>query len=193
MGVFNLRRKNLKFQELTLGHASTSGSSSAPIHVPVPVPATPGIESSKPKRAMSPLLLNDAIREYLSETKNHKSEKTYAAYRTTCTSSALVPTRTIPPQRCPAGLRTSPSQKLLVRISPITKSFWRSVAAVHGLSEIGLLLFLLCTGAQEQEAQFVYWTDVDLEQKTNTVTEHLNLGSRLKGREEGSLLPAICW
>jgi hypothetical protein len=31
----------------------------------------------------SPVLLNHAIREYLSETKNHKWGKTYAAYRTT--------------------------------------------------------------------------------------------------------------
>jgi hypothetical protein len=61
--------------------ASPSGSGSAPTHVPGP--ATPSIESAKAEEDKSPLLLNDAIREYLSETKNHKSGKTYAAYRTT--------------------------------------------------------------------------------------------------------------
>jgi hypothetical protein len=77
----NLRRKNLKLQELALDHASASGSGSAPTHFPVP--AAPGIESVKPEQAKSPVLLNDAIKEYLAETKNHKSGKTYAAYRKT--------------------------------------------------------------------------------------------------------------
>jgi integrase/recombinase XerD len=53
--------------------------------------------------------------------------------------------------------------------------------------ESDLLHFLLCTGAREQEAQFVCWSDVDLERKTYTVTEHLDLGYRPKDKEEGTL------
>lgn len=53
--------------------------------------------------------------------------------------------------------------------------------------ESDLLHFLLCTGAREQEAQHVCWSDVDLEQKTYTVTEHLDLGYRPKDKEEGTL------
>jgi integrase/recombinase XerD len=53
--------------------------------------------------------------------------------------------------------------------------------------ESDLLHFLLCTGAREQEAQFVCWSDVDLEQKTYTVTEHLDLGYRPKDKEEGTV------
>jgi integrase len=50
-----------------------------------------------------------------------------------------------------------------------------------------LLHFLLCTGAREQDAQYVCWSDVDLERKTYTVTEHLDLGYRPKDKEEGTL------
>jgi integrase/recombinase XerD len=50
-----------------------------------------------------------------------------------------------------------------------------------------LLHFLLCTGAREQEAQFVCWSDVDLERQTYTVTEYLDLGYRPKDKEEGTL------
>ena len=55
------------------------------------------------------------------------------------------------------------------------------------IDESDLLHFLLCTGAREQEAQYVCWSDVDLEQKTYTVTEHLDLGYRPKDKEEGTL------
>jgi integrase/recombinase XerD len=53
--------------------------------------------------------------------------------------------------------------------------------------ESDLLHFLLCTGAREREAQYVCWSDVDLERKTYTVTEHLDLGYRPKDKEEGTL------
>jgi integrase/recombinase XerD len=53
--------------------------------------------------------------------------------------------------------------------------------------ESDLLHFLLCTGAREQEAQFACWSDVDLERKTYTVTEHLDLGYRPKDKEEATL------
>jgi integrase len=53
--------------------------------------------------------------------------------------------------------------------------------------ESDLLTFLLCTGAREQEAQYVCWPDVDLERATYTVTEHLDLGYTPKDKEEGTL------
>jgi integrase/recombinase XerD len=53
--------------------------------------------------------------------------------------------------------------------------------------ESDLLRFLLCTGVREQEAQFVHWSDVDLEAKTHTITEHLDLGYMPKDKEEGSV------
>jgi integrase len=53
--------------------------------------------------------------------------------------------------------------------------------------ESDLLTFLLCTGAREQEAQYVCWPDVDLERATYTVTEHLDLDYTPKDKEEGTL------
>jgi integrase len=53
--------------------------------------------------------------------------------------------------------------------------------------ESDLLHFLLCTGAREQEARFACWADVDLESRTYTFTEHLDLGYRPKDKEEGTI------
>lgn len=53
--------------------------------------------------------------------------------------------------------------------------------------EKDLLHFFLCTGAREQEAQYVCWSDVDLDLKMYTVTEHLDLGYRPKDKEEEAL------
>src|ERR1700749_2711824 len=53
--------------------------------------------------------------------------------------------------------------------------------------ESDLLHFFLCTGAREQEVQFVCWADVDLERRTYTITEHLDLGYRPKDKEEGTV------
>jgi integrase len=50
-----------------------------------------------------------------------------------------------------------------------------------------LLQFFLCTGVREQEAQHSCWSDVDLDRKTYTVTEHLDLGYRPKDKEEGTV------
>jgi integrase len=50
-----------------------------------------------------------------------------------------------------------------------------------------LLQFFLCTGVREQEAQHACWSDVDLDRKTYTVTEHLDLGYRPKDKEEGTV------
>lgn len=53
--------------------------------------------------------------------------------------------------------------------------------------EADLLMFLLCTGAREQEVQFACWSDLDLVGKTYKVTEHLDLGYRPKDKEESAI------
>jgi integrase len=53
------------------------------------------------------------------------------------------------------------------------------------LEESDRLHFLLCTGTREQEAQYACWSDIDLDAKTYTVTEHLDLGFTPKDKEEG--------
>jgi len=55
------------------------------------------------------------------------------------------------------------------------------------LEESDRLNFLLCTGAREQEAQYACWSDLDLNRRTYTVTEHLDLGFRPKDGEEGTI------
>jgi integrase/recombinase XerD len=55
------------------------------------------------------------------------------------------------------------------------------------VDEADLLQFFLCTGAREQEAEFLCWPDLDLKAKTYRVTEHLDLGFIPKDREEGTL------
>jgi integrase/recombinase XerD len=60
------------------------------------------------------------------------------------------------------------------------------------IDEADLLTFFLCTGVREQEAQYACWTDVDLEAKVHTVTEHLDLGYTPKDKEEGDIqLPDV--
>jgi integrase/recombinase XerD len=54
-------------------------------------------------------------------------------------------------------------------------------------NEKDLLHFFLCTGVREQEAQYICWSDVDLDLKTYTVTQHLDLGYRPKDKEEEAL------
>jgi integrase/recombinase XerD len=54
------------------------------------------------------------------------------------------------------------------------------------------LYFLLCTGTREQEAQYACWSDIDLDAKTYTVTEHLDLGFKPKDAEEGTIpIPSL--
>ncbi len=53
--------------------------------------------------------------------------------------------------------------------------------------ESDLLHFLLCTGTREQEAQHACWQDVDLDRKTYTVTEHLDLHYQPKDKEEATI------
>jgi len=53
--------------------------------------------------------------------------------------------------------------------------------------EHDLLLFFVCTGVREQEAQYACWPDVDLIGKTYKVTEHRDLGFVPKDKEEGSV------
>lgn len=59
--------------------------------------------------------------------------------------------------------------------------------AVASIDEADLLHFLLTTGAREQEAQYACWSDVDLDGKTYTITEHLDLGFCPKDKEEGTV------
>jgi integrase/recombinase XerD len=59
--------------------------------------------------------------------------------------------------------------------------------AIADTEEFDRLSFLLCTGTREQEAQYACWSDVDLDAKTYTVTEHLDIGFRPKDGEEGTI------
>lgn len=218
-------------------------------------PAPPPI-----KQPGTPLLLNDAIKEYLTETRTHKSAKTFAAYRTTLYLFSPDAAKDAPVDdagldvaqitacrrktKKPAAKSTRQfankplceiSRKDLLDYAKFLKDEQGSVPRTirnridffqiflhhYGLpsllkgkdlptytekkvraynrgqlatlfaeatqDEVDLLHFFLCTGAREQEVQFVCWTDVDLELKTYTVTEHLDLGYRPKDKEEGSL------
>ena len=62
-----------------------------------------------------------------------------------------------------------------------------AMLAVADEDESDLLYFFLCTGTREKEAQFACWTDVDLTEKTYTVTEHRDLGYVPKDHEEGTV------
>lgn len=53
--------------------------------------------------------------------------------------------------------------------------------------EKDMLLFFVCTGVREQEAQHACWSDLDLVGKTYTVTEHIDLGFIPKDKEEDSV------
>src|SRR5580658_6768402 len=53
--------------------------------------------------------------------------------------------------------------------------------------EADWIQFFLATGVRDQEAAYACWSDVNFEVKTFTVREHLDLGFRPKGREEGSI------
>jgi integrase/recombinase XerD len=58
---------------------------------------------------------------------------------------------------------------------------------VSDQEESDRLNFLLCTGTREQEAQYACWSDIDLDARTYTVTEHLDLGFKPKDKEEGTI------
>ena len=200
------------------------------------------------------LLLNDAIKDYLAEVKTHKSEKTFAAYRTTlylfspdaakeAAKDIHVKTSGRKSKKSTAKITRQFMNKPLCEVTrkdmlnyanflktvqgslPRTVrnriDFFQIFLHHYGLpsllkgkdlpqytekkaraynpdqlaklfaeatqDEADLLHFFLCTGAREQEAKFVCWTDVDLQLKTYTVTEHLDLGYRPKDKEEGSL------
>jgi len=55
------------------------------------------------------------------------------------------------------------------------------------LEESDRLHFLLCTSTREQEAQYACWSDIDLDAKTYTITEHFDLGYKPKDAEEGTI------
>jgi integrase/recombinase XerD len=233
---------------------------SSSIAVTNPTATTPATEPETVKAQEKPLLLNDAIAAYLTETEKHKSKKTYAAYRTTLylfspgaaeatlaklgadeNSVALKVTLERMIERAattgrrignkpishinrkdilsyieylkgignePRTVRNRvdflqiflhhfglPSLLKGKDLPPYTEKKARAynpgqiakLFAKATQDEADLLHFFLCTGAREQEAQFVCWPDVDLELKTYTVTEHLDLGYKPKDKEEGSL------
>lgn len=195
----------------------------------------------KPEQSKPPLLLNEAIKDYLVEVKTHKSAKTVAAYRKTL--YLFSPDTAKEAGKSPAKITRQLANKPLCEVSrkdllcyaqflkaeqgsvPRTVrnriDFFQIFPHHYGLpsllkgkdlpqytekkaraynpsqlarlfveatqDEADLLHFFLCTGAREQEAKFVCWTDVDLQLKTYTVTEHLDLGYGPKDKEEGSL------
>jgi integrase len=55
------------------------------------------------------------------------------------------------------------------------------------LDESDLLNFFMDTGAREQETANACWSDVDLDGKTYTIREHLDLGFMPKDSEEGTI------
>jgi integrase/recombinase XerD len=60
------------------------------------------------------------------------------------------------------------------------------------LEESDRLCFLLCTGTREQEAQYACWSDIDLNQRQYTVTDHPDLGFSSKDKEEGTIpIPSL--
>jgi integrase/recombinase XerD len=62
-----------------------------------------------------------------------------------------------------------------------------ALLAVADTEESELLQFFLFTGAREQEVQYATWRDLDLDAKTFTVREKLDLGFTPKDKEEGAI------
>jgi hypothetical protein len=55
------------------------------------------------------------------------------------------------------------------------------------LDESDLISFFMETGTCEQEAKYACWPEVDLEGKTYSIKEHLDLGFSPKNSEEGTI------
>jgi integrase/recombinase XerD len=72
-------------------------------------------------------------------------------------------------------------------VSAYTKEEIRALMSAAAQEEYELFQFFLCTGCREKEVQYATWRDVDLSQKTFTVTEKLDLGFTPKDREEGAI------
>ncbi|RZU40028.1 tyrosine-type recombinase/integrase [Edaphobacter modestus] len=246
--ILALTRVQQKVRDLQ--HVNDDGDDIVP-QVVADAAARTSLTAEQPK---PPLLLNEAIKEYLAEVKTHRSAKTFAAYRTTLFlfSPDAAKEAAKDTQVKIAGHKRKESTAKITRqfvnkpLADITRKdmldyveflkkvqgsvprtvrnrvdFFQIFLHHYGLpslligkdlpqytekkvraynpsqlaklfaeatqDEADLLHFFLCTGAREQEAQFVCWTDVDLELKTYTVTEHLDLGYQPKDKEEGSL------
>jgi integrase/recombinase XerD len=72
-------------------------------------------------------------------------------------------------------------------VSAYNRADIQALLALADSEESEMLQFFLFTGAREQEVQFATWRDVDLEAKTFTVREKLDLGFTPKDKEEGAI------
>jgi integrase len=202
----------------------------APATIALPPAAPPGIHHHPATASTSHRLVSECVATYIAEIAEHKSRKTFAAYRLTVMAFCKVVTRTYIEDitredilRYVAALRSEGRSPRTLRnrvdhfqiflhrfkipsllTGKALPQFTEKKVRAYNLVELSkmfehatpdesdLLHFLLCTGAREQEAQFVCWSDVDLERQTYTVTEHLDLGYRPKDKEEGTLpLPEL--
>jgi hypothetical protein len=201
LAVINLQKKDLASREAALGIESALPSAPAQRHAPILV--------SNNKR-----LLAHCATKYIAETAEHKSKKTFAAYRLTVDAFCTIATKAFIEEISRedillyiAALRKKGSSPRTIRnridhlqiflhrfkipslltgkdLPQFTDKKVRAYNPVElgkmfehaTVDESDLLHFLLCTGARDQEAQFVCWPDIDLERKTYTVTEHLDLG-----------------
>ena len=86
----------------------------------------------------------------------------------------------------PMGVADKPkyTEKLVSSYSAAEIS---ALLRVADREESELLQFFLFTGAREQEVQYATWRDVDLDAKTFTVREKLDLGFTPKDKEEGAI------
>ena len=212
---------NRKTIELQAGqHGMALVADVPPVETPEPTP-----EPKVPGRPIA-----GAVEEYLLETKNGKSKKTYAAYQKTLSlfgqcckkvdlehidrkdmlgfveflkAKGSAP-RTVRNRvdffqiflhhfGLPSLLKDKDlpkfTEKTVRAYSPIDlgKMFGHA-----DLEEPDRLNFLLCTGTREQEAQYACWSDLDLDAKTYTITEHLDLGYKPKDAEEGTIPISRC-
>jgi len=180
----------------------------------------PKPEPKKPGRPIT-----EAAAEYIEETKNGKTKKTLAAYRTTLKlfqeSCKKVDLEEIDRKdmlefveflkKAGNAPRTRRNRvdffqiflhhfglPSLLKGKDLPKYTEKTVRAYSDvdlgklfghcdLEESDRLQFLLCTGTREQEAQYACWSDIDLDAKTYTVTEHLDVGYTPKDGEEGTI------
>jgi len=206
-------RKTIELQAGQHGMAIVADVPQVVVPEPTPEPKTPG----RP--------ITEAVTEYLLETKNGKSKKTYAAYRKTLEQfqgtckrvdlehidrkdmlsfvQALRDAGNAPrtirnrvdffqiflhhyglPSLLKGKDLPTYTEKKARAYSPIDLGKLFSVA---DLEESDRLYFILCTGTRDQEAQYACWSDINLDAKTYTITEHLDLGFKPKDAEEGTI------
>ncbi len=72
-------------------------------------------------------------------------------------------------------------------VSAYSEDEIQALLAVADREESEIIQFFLFTGAREQEVQYATWRDVDLDARTFTVSEKLDLGFTPKDKEEGAI------